>query len=97
MTAHYCKYPKCCKIVNRGAFCQDHAPIRVFCRTSPWDDERSEKLKRWWKEGFTAWEIAEKLGFGCTRNAVIGRANRMGLRKKPTPFKPVEGERRIFT
>ena len=38
-----------------------------------WDAEKVEKLKELWGKGFTASQIAEKLG-GTTRNAVIGKA-----------------------
>lgn len=47
-----------------------------------WTDERVELLKQMWDEGATARQIAEKLG-GVSRNAVIGKANRIGL-SKPT-------------
>ena len=43
-----------------------------------WDAEKVEKLKELWGKGFTASQIAEKLG-GTTRNAVIGKAHRLNL------------------
>ncbi|WP_169566138.1 GcrA family cell cycle regulator [Sneathiella limimaris] len=46
-----------------------------------WTEERIEKLKSLWGSGKTAAEIAEELG-GVTRNAVIGKANRLGLSNK---------------
>ena len=42
-----------------------------------WTDEGVETLKAMWAEGHSAREIGERLGF--TRNAVIGKANRLGL------------------
>ena len=42
-----------------------------------WTDGKVEVLEALWSEGRSAREIAEKLG--VTRNAVIGKANRMGL------------------
>ena len=45
---------------------------------SKWTDEAVEKLKEMWVSGKTAREISEELG-GFSRNAVIGKANRMGL------------------
>jgi GcrA cell cycle regulator len=42
-----------------------------------WTEERIETLKKLWGSK-TAAEIAEELG-GVTRNAVIGKANRLGL------------------
>lgn len=46
-----------------------------------WSDERVDTLSRLWREGYTARQIAEKLGGEVTRNAVIGKANRLGLSK----------------
>lgn len=48
-----------------------------------WTDARVEQLRELWVAGFSAREIAERLGDGATRNAVIGKANRLGL-SKPT-------------
>lgn len=52
-----------------------------------WTDERIALLKRMWKEGKSAAEIAKSLGKGVTRNAVIGKAHRMGLSGRPSPIK----------
>lgn len=52
-----------------------------------WTDERIALLKRMWKEGKSAAEIAKTLGKGVTRNAVIGKAHRMGLSGRPSPIK----------
>ena len=54
-----------------------------------WTDERIERLKSMWAQGATASEIAEKLG-GVSRNAVIGKAHRLGLEARPSPVKPGE-------
>lgn len=48
-----------------------------------WTDDRIATLKRMWDEGYTATEIAEELG-GVSRNAVIGKAHRSGLRSRPS-------------
>jgi hypothetical protein len=50
--------------------------------TAHWDEERMEVLTRLWLAGATARIIAEKLGGGVTRNAVIGKAHRLGLTGK---------------
>jgi GcrA cell cycle regulator len=47
--------------------------------SAEWDEPRTELLKRLWVEGETARTIAEALGGGVTRNAVIGKAHRLGL------------------
>nr|WP_314446622.1 GcrA family cell cycle regulator [uncultured Sphingomonas sp.] len=54
-----------------------------------WTDERIERLKAMWAEGKTASAIAEDLG-GVSRNAVIGKAHRLGLDSRPSPVKPGE-------
>ena len=54
-----------------------------------WTEERIERLKAMWTEGATASEIADKLG-GVSRNAVIGKAHRLGLEARPSPVKPGE-------
>jgi GcrA cell cycle regulator len=50
--------------------------------TAPWDEPRTEVLTRLWLAGETTRMIAEKLGGGVTRNAVIGKAHRLGLTGK---------------
>jgi hypothetical protein len=50
--------------------------------TAHWDEERMEVLTRLWLAGATARMIAGKLGGGVTRNAVIGKAHRLGLTGK---------------
>ncbi len=44
-----------------------------------WTDERVEQLKQHWTEGKSASQIASLLGYGLTRNAVIGKVHRLGL------------------
>ena len=54
-----------------------------------WTDERIDRLKAMWAEGKTASAIAEELG-GVSRNAVIGKAHRLGLDSRPSPVKAGE-------
>src|SRR5688500_1227207 len=54
-----------------------------------WTDERIDRLKAMWTKGATASQIAEELG-GVSRNAVIGKAHRLGLESRPSPVKPGE-------
>ena len=54
-----------------------------------WTDERIDRLKKMWSEGATASQIADELG-GVSRNAVIGKAHRLGLDARPSPVKPGE-------
>ena len=46
-----------------------------------WADNRVALLSDLWQSGYSARQIAERLGEGVTRNAVIGKANRLGLSK----------------
>lgn len=54
-----------------------------------WTDERIDQLKELWSKGMTASQIADELG-GVSRNAVIGKAHRLGLQSRPSPVKPNE-------
>ena len=54
-----------------------------------WTDERIATLKKMWEGGSTASQIAEELG-GVSRNAVIGKAHRLGLKSRPSPVKAGE-------
>jgi GcrA cell cycle regulator len=51
-----------------------------------WTDERIDRLKTMWENGLTASQIADELG-GVSRNAVIGKAHRLGLKSRPSPVK----------
>lgn len=51
-----------------------------------WTDERVELLKSLWGQGMSASDIADTLG-DITRNAVIGKAHRLGLSGRPSPIK----------
>ena len=46
-----------------------------------WTKTKVEKLSKLWGQGVSARDIATKLG-DISRNAVIGKANRLGLSKK---------------
>jgi GcrA cell cycle regulator len=54
-----------------------------------WTEERIERIKKMWHDGATASQIADELG-GVSRNAVIGKAHRLGLEQRPSPVKPGE-------
>ena len=51
-----------------------------------WTEQRIEMLRKLWGQGQTASQIATLLG-GVTRNAVIGKAHRLGLTGRPSPIK----------
>ena len=54
-----------------------------------WTEERIDQLKKMWKKGLTASQIAESLG-GVSRNAVIGKAHRLELESRPSPVKTID-------
>ena len=56
-----------------------------------WTDERIATLKKMWEGGSTASQIADELG-GVSRNAVIGKAHRLGLKSRPSPVKAAKKE-----
>src|SRR3954465_5009295 len=55
--------------------------------------ERIARLKKMWQDGGPASQIADELG-GVSRNAVIGKAHRLGLEQRPSPVKPGEEKER---
>lgn len=44
-----------------------------------WTDDRVQTLRRMWIGGATSGAIARTLGDGVTRNAIMGKVNRLGL------------------
>lgn len=46
-----------------------------------WTDARIRKLTELWSQGASTRDIARSLGGGISRNAVIGKANRLGLKR----------------
>jgi GcrA cell cycle regulator len=54
-----------------------------------WNEERIATLTKMWENGATASQIADELG-GVSRNAVIGKAHRLGLKSRPSPVKANE-------
>ena len=51
---------------------------------SVWNDERLEKLTKFWEQGLSITQIGIRLG--VTRNAVVGKVHRMGLPKRQSPI-----------
>jgi GcrA cell cycle regulator len=58
-----------------------------------WTDQRIEQLKNLWEKGLTASQIADELG-NVSRNAVIGKAHRLGLKSRPSPVKANEPDKK---
>ncbi len=55
-----------------------------------WTDERVQLLKILWTQGLSASQIAARLG-SVSRNAVIGKAHRLGLQGRPSPIRANPG------
>ncbi len=60
-----------------------------------WTDERVATLRELHAKGYSASQIAKRLG-GCTRNAVIGKINRLGiLRYRRVNASPLQVQGRV--
>ena len=62
---------------------------------SPWTEERNDMLRELWAEWLSCSKIAAQLG-STTRNAVIGKAHRLGLESRPSPVKFSDGSDRTM-
>ena len=50
-----------------------------------WNDENVAKLKELWDQGLPTAQIGKLLNF--TKNAVVGKAHRIGLERRPSPIR----------
>lgn len=50
-----------------------------------WTDEKVSDLMRLWDAGYSASAIGRQIGM--SKNAVIGKAHRLGLKPRPSPIK----------
>ena len=50
-----------------------------------WNEENVLKLKELWDQGLPTAQIGKLLGF--TKNAVVGKAHRIGLERRPSPIR----------
>ena len=51
----------------------------------PWDESNVTRLKELWDQGLPTAQIGKLLGF--TKNAVVGKAHRIGLERRPSPIR----------
>tara|TARA_B100002003_G_C13884327_1_gene431507 strand:+ start:257 stop:727 length:471 start_codon:yes stop_codon:yes gene_type:complete len=51
----------------------------------PWNDENVARLKELWDQGLPTAQIGKLIGF--TKNAVVGKAHRIGLERRPSPIR----------
>ena len=54
-----------------------------FHKTGGWTAERLDKVRELRDQGLSAAQIAEQIGHGLTRNAVIGKLSRLNLTRGP--------------
>ena len=50
-----------------------------------WNDDNVARLKELWDQGLPTAQIGKLLGF--TKNAVVGKAHRIGLERRPSPIR----------
>ena len=60
-----------------------------------WTDEKIAELKRLWLEGKSTGEIGKIIGM--SKNAVVGKAHRLGLESRPSPIKRGDGVEGVET
>jgi GcrA cell cycle regulator len=51
----------------------------------PWNDSNVSRLRELWDQGLPTAQIGKLLGF--TKNAVVGKAHRIGLERRPSPIR----------
>ena len=57
-----------------------------------WTPELIKELKKLWKKGLTTGEIGRVIGM--SKNAVVGKAHRLGLESRPSPIKREEAPKK---
>ena len=50
-----------------------------------WNDDNVSRLRELWDQGLPTAQIGKLLGF--TKNAVVGKAHRIGLERRPSPIR----------
>ena len=51
----------------------------------PWNEDNVSRLKELWDQGLPTAQIGKLLDF--TKNAVVGKAHRIGLERRPSPIR----------
>ena len=51
----------------------------------PWNEANVARLKELWDQGLPTAQIGKLIGF--TKNAVVGKAHRIGLERRPSPIR----------
>ena len=50
-----------------------------------WNDDNVARLRELWDQGLPTAQIGKLIGF--TKNAVVGKAHRIGLERRPSPIR----------
>ena len=53
-----------------------------------WNEDNVSRLRELWDQGLPTSQIGKLLGF--TKNAVVGKAHRIGLERRPSPIRRTE-------
>jgi hypothetical protein len=65
-----------------------------YIRRGHWPEDRAKAVKEWWLQGISGGAIADRLGNGIKRGAVIGFLNRQGLLKNSSRDVAILGKKR---
>lgn len=65
------------------------SPVRTF----DWNDAAVSRLRSLWADGQSASQIANQLGQGCTRSAVLGKVHRLKLPARRGAIRPARAPR----
>ena len=66
-------------------------PMNATHPEGPWTDVKVTRLRALWDEGLKTVAIGAELGL--SKNAIVGKAHRLGLAARPSPIKTGEGFR----
>jgi DNA-binding CsgD family transcriptional regulator len=84
-----------CAVTTVGKVIRAHREVAPRAKTrkpavkrqSFWTQSRCTQLTQLWEGGQTGSEIGATMG--CSRNAVIGKAHRLGLPPRPSPIRRI--------
>ena len=68
----------------RGSQAKGARPMEGAVPPMNWTDSKTRELRRLWTEGWPTAEIGRALG--VTKNAVVGKSHRLGLKPRPSPI-----------
>lgn len=75
------------QLLKMGLMRYSKTRITAALARGKWTPERLEFAKERWLKGWSATQIAKELGEGISRNAVIGKIHRLGIKRDAERFK----------